>query len=59
MGVFMKTIYNSTKSIVETMNEARESCEKTYGRLLTEGEAVKLTSDIRKALKKKRELNKN
>lgn len=48
----METTYNPTKSIVETMNEARESFKEAYGRLLTEDEAIKLTSDIRKALKK-------
>ena len=53
MEVFiMETTYNPTKSIVETMNEARESFKEAYGRLLTEDEAIKLTSDIRKALKK-------
>ena len=31
----MKTSYNPTKSIVETMNEARENFKKRYGRLFT------------------------
>ena len=52
----METTYNPTKSIVETMNEARESFKEAYGRLLTEDEAIKLTSDIRKALKKEGKL---
>ena len=30
----MKTSYNPTKSIVETMNEVRENFKKRYGRLL-------------------------
>ena len=53
----METTYNPTKSIVETMNEARESFKETYGRLLTEDEAIKLTSNIRKALKKEGSVN--
>lgn len=53
----MKTTYNPTKSIVETMNEARENFKEVYGRLLTKDEAIKLTSDIRKALKKEGKLD--
>lgn len=53
---FMKTTYTPTKSIVETMNESREAFKNTYGRLLTEDEAIKLTSDIRKELKKEGKL---
>ena len=34
MKIIMKTSYNPTKSIVETMNEARENFKKRYGRLL-------------------------
>ena len=55
----METTYNPTKSIVETMNEARESFKEAYGRLLTEDEAIKLTSDIRKALKEEGKLDEN
>ena len=41
MKIIMKTSYNPTKSIVETMNEARENFKKRYGRLLKEtGEFV-------------------
>ena len=50
MEIIMKTSYNPTKSIVETMNEARENFKKRYGRLLTEEEAIKLTTEIRKKL---------
>ena len=39
----MESSDNSTKSIVETMNESRERFEWTYGRLLTEEEAISLT----------------
>jgi hypothetical protein len=55
----METTYKPTKSIVETMNEARKSFEEAYGRLLTEDEAIKLTSDIKKALKKEGKLDEN
>jgi transcriptional antiterminator len=39
------------KSIVDTMNDSRERFKEAYGRLLTEEEAIYLTSYIRKALK--------
>jgi len=48
----MEMIKKPTKSITETMNEARAEFKKHYGRLLTEEEAIKLTSEIRKNLKK-------
>lgn len=47
----METTYSPTKSIVETMNASREAFKKSNGRLLTEEEAIRLTSDIRKELK--------
>ena len=46
----------TTKSIVETMTEARERFKKAYGRLLTEEEAIKLTKEIRKSLKEEGKL---
>jgi hypothetical protein len=55
--ITMETTSKPTKSIVDTMNEARENFKKAYGRLLTEDEAIKLTSDIRKALKEEGKLN--
>lgn len=55
----MEFTYNSTKSITETMNEARERFKNAYGRLLTEDEAIKLTFDIRKELKKEENINEN
>jgi hypothetical protein len=39
------------KSIVDTMNDSRERFKEAHGRLLTEEEAIYLTSYIRKALK--------
>jgi hypothetical protein len=53
----METTYKPTKSIVDTMNEARERFKNAYGRLLTEDEAIQLTSDIRKALREEGKLN--
>ena len=47
----METTSKPAKSIVETMKDARESFKNTYGRLLTEEETIKLTSDIRKEIK--------
>jgi hypothetical protein len=55
----METNNNPTKSIVDTMNEARERFKEAYGRLLTEEEAIKLTSDIRKELREEGKLDKN
>ena len=46
-----------TKSIVDTMNEAREQFEREYGRLLTEEEAIELTNQIRKNIDKKNSIN--
>lgn len=46
---------NTSKSIVDTMNEARERFKEINGRLLTEDEAIELTSEIRKALKEERQ----
>ena len=48
----MKNTGKPTKSITETMDEARSEFKKRYGRLLTEDEAVKLTAEIRKNLKR-------
>jgi hypothetical protein len=53
----METTYNPTKSIAETINESRERFKKAYGRLLTEEEAIKLTADIRKELRKEGKLD--
>lgn len=53
MDDFMKeVIYGYSKSITETMDEARKNFKATYGRLLTEDEAIELTDEIRKAIKK-------
>lgn len=53
----MKTTYKPTKSIVETMNEAREQFKKANGRLLTEKEAIKLTKEIKRRLIEEGELD--
>jgi hypothetical protein len=53
----MEITYNPTKPIVETMNEARENFKNAYGRLLTEDEAIQLTTEIRKNLKKEGKLD--
>lgn len=53
----METTYKPTKSIAETMDEAREQFKKLNGRLLTEEEAIKLTKEIKKRLIEEGELD--
>jgi len=55
----MEITVKPTKSITETMDEARSEFKKRYGRLLTEDEAIKLTAEIRKNLKKEGKLDEN
>lgn len=55
----METTYIPTKSITETMDEARENFKKLNGRLLTEEEAIKLTDEIRDELRKEGKLDEN
>lgn len=47
----MNEPYNSTQSITEVILEERENFKKRFGRLLTEEEAIKLTNEIREAIK--------
>jgi hypothetical protein len=44
------------RPITAIMDEAREEFKKAYGRLLTEEEAIKLTDEIREALREEGEL---
>ncbi len=55
----MEITVNPTKSIAETMDEARSEFKERYGRLLTEDEAIKLTAEIRKNLKKEGKINRS
>ena len=55
----MEITVKPTKSITETMDESRSEFKKHYGRLLTEDEAIKLTDEIRKNLKKEGKLDEN
>ena len=48
----MENTEKPTKSITDTMDEARSEFTKRNGRLLTEEEAIKLTAEIRKNLKR-------
>lgn len=52
----MKTEYRPTKSISEVIDEVREEFKKTYGRLLTEEEAIKLTEEIKAAIRYERDI---
>ena len=47
----MNEPYNSTQSITEVILEERENFKKRFGRLLTVEEAIKLTDEIREAIK--------
>ena len=53
----MENTVKPTKSITDTMDEARSEFTKRYGRLLTEEEAIKLTAEIRKNLKREGKLD--
>lgn len=55
----MEITVKPTKSITETMDEARSEFKKRYGRLLTEDEAIKLTAEIRKNLKREGKSDEN
>jgi len=48
---YMNEPYNSTQSITEVILEERENFKKRFGRLLTVEEAIKLTDEIREAIK--------
>ena len=50
----MKTTLTPTKTISETMDDARKNFKATFGRLLTEKEAAKLTDEIRKTINKEK-----
>lgn len=53
----MERKFDDSKKLADIILEAREDFKKRYGRLLTEEEAIRLTDEIRGALRKEGKLD--